>query len=70
MAGLSSLQPSEGSSGNQALAFCFFSSKKFLIEGVAGGEESWCRAVGGGVEVHRNPPAAQPTHPGEEREDA
>lgn len=64
MAGLSSLQPNEGSNGNQALAFCFFSSKKCLVKGVVAGEENWNRAVGGGVEVHRNPPAPQPTHPG------
>lgn len=40
------------------------------MEGVAGGEENWSRAVGGGVEVHSNPPAPQPTHPGEQQEDA
>lgn len=47
MAGLPSLQPSKGSNGNQALAFCFFSSN-CLIEVVLREQENWSRAVGGG----------------------
>lgn len=46
MAGLPSLQPSKGLSGNQALAFCFFSSN-CLIE-VVREHQNWSRAVGGG----------------------